>query len=114
MQIRKELKVEAKSSEIVCGEVGCVMVVALITEDKIFTANIGDCRAVLNRGGTAIALSTDHKPTNSGEKSRIIKHGGKVINGRINNGLNVSRALGDFKLKRNSKKLASELLISIP
>ena len=71
------------------------MVVVLITGESIFTANIGDCRAVLNRGGSAVALSTDHKPTNPLEKSRIIKSGGKVINGRINNGLNVSRALGD-------------------
>ena len=88
------------------------MVVVLITEESIFTANIGDCRAVLNRGGAAISLSKDHKPTNPGEKSRIIKSGGKVINGRINNGLNVSRALGDFKLKRSSKNYKSDQLLS--
>ena len=72
---------------------------------KYLHSKHGDCRAVLNRGGSAVVLSTDHKPTNPLEKSRIIKSGGKVINGRINNGLNVSRALGDFKLKRSSVTL---------
>ena len=62
-----------------------------------------------------LALTHDHKPTNTSEKNRILKAGGKVTNGRINNGLNVSRAFGDFKLKSDSKKSASEqLLISIP
>ena len=54
-----------------------------------------------------IPLTHDHKPTNTSEKNRILKAGGKVMNGRINNGLNVSRAFGDFKLKSDSKKSAS-------
>lgn len=41
---------------------GTTAVVLLMTKDKYYVANIGDSRAVLNRGGTAVALSNDHKP----------------------------------------------------
>ena len=33
--------------------------------------NVGDCRAVLCRGGLAEALTTDHKPDNEEEQKRI-------------------------------------------
>ena len=44
-----------------------------------------------------------------------MKAGGKVTNGRINGGLNISRAFGDFELKSNQKKTYSEQMVtSIP
>lgn len=58
-------------------------------------ANVGDSRCVLSRAGKAIDLSEDHKPENSPERERIVAAGGKVTaEGRVNGGLNLSRALG--------------------
>lgn len=36
---------------------GCTAIVALIVRDTLFVANAGDCRTILCRGGSAIALS---------------------------------------------------------
>ena len=69
MKISKQMKgpkYQAKrSKEIICAEVGSVVNIALITEDKIFMVNVGDCRSVLSRGNEVIALTQDHKPTNT-------------------------------------------------
>jgi len=46
-------------------------------------------------------MSIDHKPSNQNERNRIERAGGKVSNGRINGGLNMSRSLGDFAYKQN-------------
>jgi serine/threonine protein phosphatase PrpC len=77
----------------------------------IITANVGDSRAVLGRGGKAIDLTKDHKPNCPTELERIEKLGGNVrwygffdpegrpIEGtgvyRINGNLAVARAIGD-------------------
>jgi len=81
--------------------VGCTALVTLIRDSELFVANAGDCRCVLNRGGIAIDLSQDHKPVLKAEKNRIINAGGAIFEGRINRGLNLSRAIGDFSYKSN-------------
>ncbi len=40
--------------------------------------NIGDCEAVLSRGGRALALSRNHRPGRPDEKKRIIDAGGWI------------------------------------
>ena len=49
--------------------------------------------------GNAVELSQDHKPDLPEERSRIIKAGGGVEDGRVNGMLALSRALGDFDYK---------------
>ena len=45
----------------------------------------------------AIEMSFDHKPEDEPEKERINKAGGKVtMDGRVNGGLNLSRAIGEL------------------
>ena len=46
-------------------------------------------------------MSFDHKPDLEWEKDRIKKAGGKVIGGRINGNLNLSRSLGDLEYKKD-------------
>jgi hypothetical protein len=80
---------------------GCTAVVALVVGNKLFVANAGDSRGVMMRGGNAVALSEDHKPTQERELSRIKAAGGYVnVVGRVNGNLNLSRSLGDLKYKQ--------------
>jgi len=67
----------------------------LITPDFIYCANAGDSRAVACVKGQTTELSRDHKPEDPEEINRITKAGGTVTFGRVNGGLNLSRALGD-------------------
>mmetsp|Transcript_60634 Transcript_60634/g.195341 ORF Transcript_60634/g.195341 Transcript_60634/m.195341 type:complete len:427 (+) Transcript_60634:144-1424(+) len=96
--------------------VGSTAVVTLVLQEagrwRLFCANCGDSRAVLCRQGHAVDLSVDQKPHNPEERRRIEAAGGRVeLFGpcwRIDAGLNLSRALGDFAYKANPDKPASE------
>eukprot|EP00761_Pharyngomonas_kirbyi_P012774 gb/GECH01012801.1/.p1 GENE.gb/GECH01012801.1/~~gb/GECH01012801.1/.p1 ORF type:complete len:288 (+),score=81.87 gb/GECH01012801.1/:1-864(+) len=66
---------------------------------KLYSSNCGDARTVLNRNGTALRLTHDHKGSDSAEAERIQEAGGFVAYGRVNGILAVSRALGDFEMK---------------
>ncbi len=59
---------------------GSCALVSVMTENKIFIANVGDSRAImsLNGGSKVKQLTIDHKPNNIKEYERIIKNGGKV------------------------------------
>jgi len=66
----------------------------------LISANIGDSRGVLSRGGRAIDLTRDHKPNDDKEKARILAMGEKIewdhyckVH-RVRN-LSLSRAIGD-------------------
>lgn len=74
---------------------GCTACVALMRKSQIVVANAGDSRCVISRKGKAAELSFDHKPEDECERLRIEKAGGKVTaDGRVNGGLNLSRAIG--------------------
>lgn len=68
-------------------------------EKKLYTANCGDARAVLARGGKGFRLSFDHKATDEEEIKRIQAAGGFVVMGRVNGMLAVARSLGDRAMK---------------
>jgi len=92
--------------------VGSTAVVALLLREagrlRLLCANCGDSRAVLCRQGHAMDLSVDQKPHNPEERRRIEAAGGRVeLFGpcwRIDAGLNLSRAIGDFAYKANPEK----------
>lgn len=90
---------------------GSTAVTVLLQNDCIWTANLGDSRAVLCRDGESVDITEDHKPNSDSEKERIEALGGNVkwfgylgpdrqpVPGmgayRINGNLAVSRAFGD-------------------
>lgn len=114
--IGKRLGVTTNSKgEKISYRAGTTAVVALVTKDRYYVANIGDSRAVLNRGDSAIALSTDHKPDSPHEKNRIQKAGGYVQQGRVNGALSLSRSFGDFEYKHfSTRPYEEQAVISLP
>ncbi|CAI5445449.1 unnamed protein product [Caenorhabditis angaria] len=94
---------------------GTTACVCLVGKDKIIVANAGDSRAVLCRAGKALDLSVDHKPEDEVETNRIHKAGGIIEEGRVNGGLNLSRALGDHSYKKNEKlELREQMITALP
>eukprot|EP00195_Chlamydomonas_chlamydogama_P006956 CAMPEP_0202890740 /NCGR_PEP_ID=MMETSP1392-20130828/1052_1 /ASSEMBLY_ACC=CAM_ASM_000868 /TAXON_ID=225041 /ORGANISM="Chlamydomonas chlamydogama, Strain SAG 11-48b" /LENGTH=238 /DNA_ID=CAMNT_0049574365 /DNA_START=401 /DNA_END=1117 /DNA_ORIENTATION=- len=82
---------------------GCTAVTAVVLGHRLLVANVGDSRAVLCRGGKAVAMSVDHKPNAKEERQRIESAGGVVVwagTWRVGGVLAVSRAFGDRPLKR--------------
>ncbi len=103
---------------------GTTAITALIDENTIIIANVGDSRAVLSSKGKAIPLSKDHKPDRPDERKRIEKLGGKVITHgvpRVQGKLAISRVLGDHSLspyvipnpeiKKHKRSLDDQFLI---
>jgi len=92
---------------------GTTACVAVVRAGVITVANVGDSRCVVCTEGIAKDLSVDHKPEDEVEKTRIEKAGGKITKeGRVNGGLNLSRALGDHQYKLNTELLPEEQMIS--
>uniref|UniRef100_A0A182NK15 protein-serine/threonine phosphatase n=1 Tax=Anopheles dirus TaxID=7168 RepID=A0A182NK15_9DIPT len=92
---------------------GCTAVVALLHGKDLYVANAGDSRCVVCRNGKALDMSFDHKPEDTIEYERIEKAGGRVtLDGRVNGGLNLSRAIGDHGYKMNKSLPAEEQMIS--
>lgn len=83
---------------------GCTAVVAILKDNNLFVANAGDSRCIVCRNGKAVEMSLDHKPEDEAENERVVKAGGKVTaDGRVNGGLNLSRAIGDHAYKKNKE-----------
>eukprot|EP00456_Euglypha_rotunda_P050930 TRINITY_DN41061_c0_g1_i7.p1 TRINITY_DN41061_c0_g1~~TRINITY_DN41061_c0_g1_i7.p1 ORF type:complete len:150 (+),score=1.32 TRINITY_DN41061_c0_g1_i7:81-530(+) len=67
-------------------------------QTKLYTANLGDTRAVLCRNGGPVALSYDHVARDPSEQERVKAKGGVIQNNMLGFCLEVSRAFGDFGL----------------
>ena len=88
------------------GSTSCVI---FFTNKAIYCANAGDSRAVLAQQGAstiAIGLSSDHKPDNQEELSRIQAAKHFVEDSRVDGNLALSRAFGDFQYKDQKDKTA--------
>lgn len=83
---------------------GSTAVIVLKKNNTLWTANIGDSRAIMNHGHKSVPLTKDHKPDDPQENKRIVELGGKVVKAfqgdvyRVNGVLALSRAIGDFAL----------------
>eukprot|EP01133_Synstelium_polycarpum_P008971 gene8971-10522_t len=94
----------------VCGKSGSTGMVAMICEDTLYTANVGDSECVLARApatkGAAhelAVLSYKHTAKDDVEKQRITDMGGMIIFGRVFGSLAVTRSFGDKEFKEGEK-----------
>lgn len=90
--------------------------VILLVKGCLYVANAGDSRTILySKDGSITPLSTDHKPDIEKEKERIKNAGGWVSEGRVNDNLKLSRAIGDLEYKRNAElKLQDQIISAFP
>jgi len=54
----------------------------------------------MGKGGSCVEMSFDHSPSVEKELKRIEKAGSKIVRGRVDGGLNLTRSIGDFKYKK--------------
>ena len=98
---------------------GSTCTVALVRDDRVVCANVGDSRALLvrkHKGATSrgVELSSDHRPVGScktgrQELDRIVRAGGWSTGGRVCGILAVSRAFGDYEFKGGRFDLLEDL-----
>ncbi|KAG1665821.1 Protein phosphatase 1G [Nymphon striatum] len=94
---------------------GCTAVLALIKDSMLYVANVGDSRCIVCRKGIAVEMSCDHKPEDAIESARIKAAGGHVTaEGRVNGGLNLSRALGDHLYKQGDIPAKEQMISAQP
>ena len=92
---------------------GSTAVMVLLTPHHIICCNAGDSRAIVCKGGNALPLSFDHKPSNPTELNRVKEAGGFVRYKRVDGDLAVSRGLGDFRFKSNDEVDSKSQKVSI-
>lgn len=76
---------------------------AVLVDNHLYVANVGDSRTIISKAGKAIPLSEDHKPNRSDERKRIESAGGVVMwagTWRVGGVLAMSRAFGNRMLKQ--------------
>jgi len=91
-------------------KVGSTALAILLTAESVVCGNAGSSGAVLCRGGNAVELSFNHKPSLREERRRIEEAGAILVQPsrmdchrprepRINGSLSISRSIGDFAYK---------------
>ena len=93
--------IENNMSPAHCDAAGSTVNALLLTPHHYVCGNAGDSRLIVVReGGEVEKLSHDHKPESDEERGRVVSAGGRVVDGRVEGILAVSRAVGDFDFKQ--------------
>jgi len=119
MELRAEGASLGTDAENAYDTVGTTALVVIVHNSTVTCAHLGDSIAIYADNGAAMRLNgPDHKPDLPQERARIEAQGGvvDVVNGsyRIDGGLNVSRAFGDFRDKDPSQPMDQTKIIPVP
>ena len=79
---------------------GATAIMVYKTKDYIYCANVGDSKCFLVNKSKSVQLTFDHKCSDEKEVERIKKCGGIVFGGRVFGQLALTRAFGDYELKK--------------
>jgi len=80
------------------GESGSTATMAMVLDGKLWTANVGDSRIILDNRGEIFQLTEDANPTDERYEKGIKNRGGAVywnMGMRVNGAIAVARAIGD-------------------
>jgi len=110
LEIRREnpdMEMDLINGQVLRLMVGCTCTLAIIHDNVLVCANVGDSKAVLARdcssaGCTAVDISREHNLKDPAECARVIAAGYEVSAGatpRINAELAVARSIGDCRFK---------------
>jgi serine/threonine protein phosphatase PrpC len=96
------------------GFPGSTAAVVMVAPGRVAAANVGDSRAVVCRGGVAVALTSDQTADREDERARIVAAGGSVSmrmgSWRVGEaGMQVTRSVGDADLKRHGVTAEAEV-----
>ena len=103
-----EEEIVAKFAERCCNA-GSTLLALLMLDDKLYIANVGDCRAVVGRGAEPTQVTRDHKPLCAQEKERIAQADPMAVitsDGYMYGELAVARGIGSQHLKLDPSKRA--------
>jgi serine/threonine protein phosphatase PrpC len=90
----------AKENLLLSGSTAAICLILSENGEKIlYSANVGDTRAVLSEGGKAQRVTFDHKASEQEEIKRIEASGGFVRSKRVLGVLTVTRSFGDHTMK---------------
>jgi serine/threonine protein phosphatase PrpC len=78
---------------------GTTATVCMKIGNELWTANVGDSRAVLQIGDQALQLTEDAVPLDPRYLKNIELRGGTIIAGRVGGNLEVARSIGDKYMK---------------
>ena len=85
------------SGRLVTG--GTTLIIHAIVGNRVYTANVGDCKAILSSKGAPEPLSEAHNPPVESEKSRFSAAGVSCFSDHIGGSdINVCRTVGDYDL----------------
>eukprot|EP00741_Cyanophora_paradoxa_P022340 tig00021462_g21568.t1 len=97
-EVDRAILQRAKETNDVSGSTACF---AVILDGVCTVGNVGDSRAVLCRGGKAVDMSCDHRPSARRDELERVQRNGAWIDdkGMILGYLSMSRAMGEICLK---------------
>lgn len=91
--------------------IGSTGTVVIIKDNFLYTANVGDTRAILiDKEGKEKRLTKDHRLNDPEERELIEKRGGAIFNDRVDGIVAVTRAFGDGNV---AQSITSEPYISV-
>ena len=104
-----------KYQPFIAYEMGTTANIMLIKNNVIYIANVGDSLSVMYKDGKAYNLNREHQVVIESEKERVLKSGATIQGYRINGMLNLTRALGDIRFKKDKKlKRDEQSVLAIP